>query len=104
MASCACVLGVQPGCEEEYTRPHDALRPEMDACKRNAGVRNYHIFRPGLALFGDFEPDDLDKTIAILKDGPVNRRWSEHMADIMRIDIDPRTGFPFLLPKQWSLD
>jgi L-rhamnose mutarotase len=26
------------------------------------------------------------------------------MAPIMQIDIDSRTGFPFLLPKQWSLD
>ena len=104
MASHAWVLGVQPGYEEEYKRRHDELWPEMDACLRNAGVRNYHIFRHGLTLFGYFETDDLDRTIAILRDDPVNRRWSEHMADIMRIDIDPRTGFPFLLPRQWSLD
>jgi L-rhamnose mutarotase len=104
MASHAWVLGVQPGYEEEYKRRHDALWPEMDASLRAAGIRNYHIFRHGLTLFGYFETDDLDRTIAALKDDPVNRRWSEHMADIMRIDIDPRTGFPFLLPKPWSLD
>jgi L-rhamnose mutarotase len=34
----------------------------------------------------------------------VNAKWSESMAPIMQIDINPRTGFPFLLPKQWSLD
>lgn len=104
MGSHAWVLGVRPGYEEEYKRRHDELWPEMDACLRAAGIRNYHIFRYGLTLFGYFETDDLPRTIAALKEDPVNRRWSEHMADIMQIDIDPRTGFPFLLPKQWSLD
>ena len=104
MASHAWVLGVRPGYEDDYKRRHDELWPEMDACLRAAGIRNYHIFRHGLTLFGYFETDDLARTIAILRDDPVNRRWSEHMADIMVVDIDPRTGFPFLLPKQWSLD
>ncbi len=104
MASHAWVLGVRPGYEDEYKKRHDELWPEMDAALRNAGIRNYHIFRHGLTLFGYFETDDLQRTIAILRDDPVNQRWSEHMADIMVVDIDPRTGFPFLLPKQWSLD
>ena len=104
MASHAWVLGVRPGYEDDYKRRHDELWPEMDAALRNAGIRNYHIFRHGLTLFGYFETDDLQRTIAILRDDPVNQRWSEHMADIMVVDIDPRTGFPFLLPKQWSLD
>jgi L-rhamnose mutarotase len=104
MASHAWVLGVRPGYEDDYKRRHDELWPEMDACLRAAGIRNYHIFRHGLTLFGYFETDDLQRTIAILRDDPVNQRWSEHMADIMVVDIDPRTGFPFLLPKQWSLD
>ena len=94
MTSHAWVLGVRPGYEDDYKRRHDELWPEMDAALRNAGIRNYHIFRHGLTLFGYFETDDLARTIAILRDDPVNRRWSEHMADIMVVDIDPRTGFP----------
>ena len=35
-----------------------------------AGIRNYSIFRHGLTLFGYFETNDLDRTIAILKDDP----------------------------------
>jgi L-rhamnose mutarotase len=72
-------------------------------CARS-GIRNYHIFRHGLTLFGYFETDDLQATINYLKTDPVNAKWSESMAPIMQIDIDSRTGFPFLLPKQWSLD
>ncbi|NJM83574.1 MAG: L-rhamnose mutarotase [Tabrizicola sp.] len=104
MASYAWVLGVRPGCEEEYKQRHDDLWPEMDATLRRSGIRNYHIFRHGLTLFGYFETDDLQATIDHLKTDPVNAKWSESMAPIMQIDIDSRTGFPFLLPKQWSLD
>lgn len=104
MASYAWVLGVRPGCEEEYKQRHDELWAEMDATLRKSGIRNYHIFRHGLTLFGYFETDDLQATIDYLKTDPVNAKWSESMAPIMQIDIDSRTGFPFLLPKQWSLD
>jgi L-rhamnose mutarotase len=104
MTSYAWVLGVRPGYEDEYRKRHDELWPEMDAALRASGIRNYHIFRHGLTLIGYFETDDLAATIAYLKDDPVNARWGAHMADIMVIDIDSRTGFPFLLPKQWSLD
>lgn len=104
MASYAWVLGVRPGCEDEYKQRHDDLWPEMDAALRASGIRNYHIFRYGLTLFGYFETDDLQATIAYLKTDPVNAKWSESMAPIMQIDIDSRTGFPFLLPRQWSLN
>jgi L-rhamnose mutarotase len=104
MANYAWVLEVRPGYEAEYLKRHDEIWPDMLETLRTAGIRNYNIFRHGLTLFGYFETDDLDRAIAALKADPVNRRWSEHMADIMRIDIDPRTGFPFLLPLQWSLD
>ena len=104
MASYAWVLGVRPGCEDEYKQRHDALWPEMDGTLRKSGIRNYHIFRHGLTLFGYFETDDLQATIDYLKTDPVNAKWSESMAPIMQIEIDSRTGFPFLLPKQWSLD
>jgi L-rhamnose mutarotase len=104
MASYAWVLGVRPGYEDEYKRRHDLLWPEMDAALRQSGIRNYHIFRHGLTLFGYFETDDLQATIDCLKVDPVNAKWSEYMGPIMQIDIDSQTGFPFLLPKQWSLD
>ena len=104
MASHAWVLGVRPGYEEEYKQRHDALWPEMDRALRGAGITSYTIFRHGLTLFGYFETDDLERTVATLRDDPVNARWSEWMRPIMDIQIDPATRFPFLLPKQWSLN
>lgn len=104
MASYAWVLGVRTGYEEEYKRRHDEMWPEMDAMLRDSGIRNYHVFRHGLDLFGYFETDDLDALIAYLAENPVNKRWSEYMGPIMKIEIDESNGFPFLLSKQWSLD
>ena len=104
MGSYAWVLGVRPGYEDEYKRRHDEIWPEMDQALRDSGITSYSIFRHGLTLFGYFETDDLERTIAFLRNDPVNARWSEHMGPIMDINVDPATGFPFLLPKQWSLD
>jgi L-rhamnose mutarotase len=104
MSQHAWVLEVRPGYEEEYKQRHDDIWPEMlDALKR-AGIRNYSIFRHGLTLFGYFETDDLKKTIAALAQDPVNARWGTSMAPLMKIEVDERTGFPFLLPRQWHMD
>ena len=104
MSHYAWVLEVRPGYEEEYKRRHDQIWPEMTEALRAAGVRNYNIFRHGLTLFGYFETDDLGKTRAALAQSEVNRRWGEHMSPIMRIEVDPATNFPYLLPLQWRMD
>lgn len=100
----AWVLEVRPGCEEEYKARHDAIWPEMVEALRGAGIRNYSIFRLGLTLIGTFETDDLARTVAVLRDDPVNARWGASMAPLMKIEVDGRTGFPFLLPLQWHMD
>jgi L-rhamnose mutarotase len=71
---------------------------------REAGIRNYNIFRHGLTLFGYFETDDLAATKAALRASAVDRRWGEWMAPIMKIEIDPTTSFPYLLPKQFYME
>ncbi len=103
MAGYAWVLGVRPGYEAEYLKRHDEIWPEMLEALRGAGIRNYHIFRHGLTLFGFFETDDLAATKAALRASKVDRRWSEWMAPIMQIEVDPQTLFPYLLPKQFYM-
>lgn len=97
--SYAWVLLVRPGYELEYQRRHDALWPDMAAELHRAGITSYHIFRHGLTLFGFFETADLAATQSFLAASDINRRWSEYMAPIMQVDIDPQTSFPYLLPK-----
>lgn len=103
MPGYAWVLEVRPGYEEEYKQRHDEIWPEMLEALRAAGIRNYNIFRHGLTLFGYFETDDLARTKAILAESDVNARWGEWMGPIMKIEIDPTTSFPFLLPKQFHM-
>ena len=100
----AWVLEVRPGYEDEYKKRHEEIWPEMVDMLRNAGVRNYSIFRHGLTLFGYFETDDLEQTIAAINASDENRRWGEYMTPIMKIEIDSQKNFPFLLPLQWHMD
>ena len=62
----AWVLEVRPGYEDEYKKRHDEIWPEMVDMLRKAGVRNYSIFRHGLTLFGYFETENLEQTIAAI--------------------------------------
>jgi L-rhamnose mutarotase len=103
MPGYAWVLEVRPGYEVEYLKRHDEIWPEMLEALRAAGISNYNIFRHGLTLFGYFETDDLEATKAALRASPTDKRWSEWMAPIMKVDIDPTTQFPYLLPKQFFM-
>ena len=103
MPGYAWVLEVRPGYEDEYLKRHDECWPEMLAALRQSGIRNYNIFRHGLTLFGYFETDDLEATKAFLAASAVNAKWGEWMAPIMRIEVDPTTQFPYLLPKQFYM-
>jgi L-rhamnose mutarotase len=100
----AWILEVRPGYEEEYKKRHEEIWPEMVEMLRDAGVRNYSIFRHGLTLFGYFETDDLEQTIEAINASDVNRRWGEYMSPIMKIEVDPQRNFPYLLPLQWHMD
>lgn len=104
MASYMWVLEVRPGCEDEYKRRHDEIWPELVAEIRQSGIRNYNIFRHGLHLFGYFETDDFEKSRHYLANSEANRRWGASMAPLMKIEVDPRTNFPYLLPLQWRMD
>jgi L-rhamnose mutarotase len=98
------ILEVRPGYEEEYKKRHDEIWPELSALIKESGMKNYSIFRHGLKLYGYFETADLEKTIAHLNQGEVNKKWGEFMTPIMKIEVDTQTNFPFLLPLQWHMD
>ena len=83
MPGYAWVLGVRSGYAVEYLKRHDE---------------------------SFFETDDLETTKAALRASPVDKRWSEWMAPIMKIEVDPQTQtqtqtqFPDLLPKQFYME
>lgn len=104
MAQYAWIAEVRPGYEEEYKKRHDEIWPEMVETLREAGIRNYSIFRHGLTLFGYFETEDIEQTQEHLASSEVNQRWGESMTSVMKMEIDPNTNFPYLLPLQWHMD
>ena len=104
MAEYAWIAEVRPGYEDEYKKRHEEIWPEMVETLKQAGVRSYSIFRHGLTLFGYFETADIERTQEYLANSEVNQRWGESMTSIMKMEIDPNTNFPYLLPLQWHMD
>lgn len=84
MEKYAFTMRLNPGCEDEYRKRHDAIWPELVALLHQAGVSDYsiHLDPETGVLFGvlwrraDHGMDDLPKH-------PVMQRWWAHMADIM---------------------
>jgi L-rhamnose mutarotase len=89
----AFVLRVRRDRIEEYVEAHRAVWPEMLAALREAGIRNYTIFRAGTDVFGYFEADDLAAAGRHLAAHEINRRWQDAMADLLEERV-PDEGPP----------
>jgi L-rhamnose mutarotase len=75
------VLRVKPGRIDEYVEAHRNVWPEMLEALRDAGIRNYTIFRAGNQVFGYFEADDLARAAEYLAAQEVSARWQDPMAE-----------------------
>ena len=77
------VLRVKPEKIDEYVEAHRHVWPEMLQALRDAGIRNYTIFRAGNEMFGYFEADDLRQTAEFLAAQEVSARWQDAMAELL---------------------
>ena len=91
----AFVLHVRPEKIDEYVAAHAAVWPEMLQALREAGIRNYTIFRDGNRVFGYFESDDLARAAAHLERQDVSTRWQDAMAGLLEERV-PDAGPPAL--------
>lgn len=91
----AFVLHVKPGKIDEYVEAHAHVWPDMLQALRDAGIRNYTIFRHGNEMFGYFEADDLEAAGASLASQAVNGRWQDAMAELLDERV-PDEGPPAL--------
>jgi L-rhamnose mutarotase len=98
----AFVLRVRPDRIEEYVAAHERVWPEMLAALKDAGIRNYTIFRDGNQVFGYFECDDLAAAERHLAGQEVSTRWQDAMADLLEERV-PDAGAP-ALPEIFRLD
>ena len=91
----AFVLRVRPDKIDNYVEAHRSVWPEMLAALREAGIRNYTIFRHGNEMFGYFEADDLKSAAAYMEAQEVNAAWQDAMAELLEARV-PGTGPPML--------
>ena len=91
----AFVLRVRPDKIAEYVEAHRSVWPEMLAALREAGIRNYTIFRNGNEVFGYFESDDLEAAAEHMAQQDVNARWQDAMAGLLEARV-PDAGPPGL--------
>jgi L-rhamnose mutarotase len=89
----AFVLHVRPDRIDDYVEAHRNVWPELRAALRDAGIRNYTIFRNGNEMFGYFEADDLDAAAAHMAAQEVNARWQNAMAELLEQRV-PDAGPP----------
>jgi len=91
----AFVLRVRPEKVDAYLDAHRDVWPELLDALRNAGIRNYTIFRNGTEMFGYFECDDLERATSYLAGEEVNARWQDAMAELLEERV-PDAGPPRL--------
>jgi L-rhamnose mutarotase len=91
----AFVLRVRPDKIDDYIEAHRNVWPEMLAALREAGIRNYTIFRNGNEMFGYFESGDLEAAADHMEAQEVNARWQDAMAGLLDERV-PDAGPPAL--------
>jgi L-rhamnose mutarotase len=96
------VLRVKPDRIDDYVAAHREVWPEMLRALKDAGIRDYSIFRDGNRVFGTFATDDLDATEAFLAAQPVCGRWQDAMAEYLEQRV--ADAGPAALPEIFRLD
>jgi len=91
----AFVLRVKPDRIDDYVEAHRTVWPDMLRALRDAGIRNYSIFRDGTRVFRYFESDDLERAGTYLAAQEVCARWQDAMAELLEERV-PGAGPPAL--------
>lgn len=104
MQRIAFTMKIKPGSEEEYRRRHEQVWPELLADLKQAGCSRYSIYLRGLDLFAYMEVDDFQLYLNHMAASQAASRWEERMSDILIREIDPTTGFPYVLPEMFHLN
>jgi L-rhamnose mutarotase len=95
---------LRPGTEDEYKRRHDEIWPELVAAIREAGIRNYSLFRRGTRViaYAECEPDAAT-AFARVGATDVDRRWSEWFEGLI-VELVDADGNLFRADEVWHLD
>lgn len=83
---------LRPGREAGYDRVHARVPDDLLAALRDAGIRDWRIWRSGRNLFHLVECDDFDAALRALDDDPRNQRWQAFIGDYVDHFEGPANG------------
>jgi L-rhamnose mutarotase len=90
---------LKPGREADYDRVHARVPDELLDALRDAGIREWRIWRSGRNLFHLVECDDFDAALRALADDPRDRSWQAFIGDYVAHFEEPANGLPLV----WEL-
>lgn len=93
---------LKPGVEAAYAEAHANIPPELVAALKEAGVRNWRIWRSGQDLFHVVDVDDYQAMRRALADHPANVPWQARMAELLEVQ-DDYSGNDSGIRKVWEL-
>jgi L-rhamnose mutarotase len=95
---------IYPGQEGEYKRRHDEIWPDLVEAIRDAGIRNYSLFRRGTTIiaYAECEPD-VATAFGKVGQTDVNRRWAEWFQDVI-VSLVDEEGNLITAQEVWHLD
>ncbi|MBP2268654.1 L-rhamnose mutarotase [Pseudarthrobacter sp. PvP004] len=93
---------LKPGTEEAYADAHAHIPAELVKALKEAGVRNWRIWRSGLDLFHVVDVDNYQKMRHALADHPANVPWQASMAELLEVQ-DDYSGEDAGIQKVWEL-
>ena len=93
---------LKPGAEQAYEDAHAGIPAELLGALKDAGVRNWRIWRSGLELFHLVEVDDYQAMRLALAEHPANVPWQERMAELLAVE-DDYSGKDSGIPLVWEL-
>ncbi len=93
---------LMPGAAQEYEDAHANIPTELVAALKEAGVRNWRIWRSGDELFHLVEVEDYQAMRRALADHPANVPWQARMAELLAVQ-DDYSGNDHGIPLAWEL-
>ncbi len=93
---------LKPGKEAEYDRVHATIPAGLAAALREAGVRQWRIWRDGQELFHLVEVDDYQAMRHAMREHPANVPWQARMAELLEVP-DSYEGNDRGIPLVWKL-
>jgi L-rhamnose mutarotase len=102
VAEIALHTRLRAGSEADYERLHARIPAAMVAALREAGVRDWRIWRDGQDLFHLVDVADYDAMREVLRTHPANIAWQARVAEVLEV-ADDLSGKDDSLTLLWTL-